>query len=76
MKELLEKLELYEINWIPYDSVIKLKSNDYTILIKHYGKWEWYNEKYFNEIMCDEKYKIELKRQLNPINGASEVINS
>lgn len=38
--DLLEQMGLYQRDWIGYDSVIKLKSNDYTILIKNYGHWE------------------------------------
>jgi hypothetical protein len=70
--KLLEQIGLYQRDWIGYDSVIKLKSNDYTILIEHYGYWEWYNEKYFNLIDCDEKLKEELKSILKPKNGYVE----
>lgn len=74
--ELLEQMGLYQRDWVGYDSVIKLKSNDYTILINHYGYWEWYNEKDFNLIECDEQLKEGLKNILNPKNGYVEIKNS
>jgi hypothetical protein len=70
--DLLEEMGLYQRDWLGYDSVIKLKSNDYTILIKHYGYWEWYNEEDFNLIKCDEQLKEELKSILKPKNGYFE----
>jgi hypothetical protein len=74
--ELLEKMGLYQRDWVGYDSVIKLKSNDYTILINYYGYWEWYNERDFNLIECDEQLKEELKSILKPKNGYVEIKNS
>jgi hypothetical protein len=71
---LLEQLGLYKRSWLGYDNVIKLKSNDYTILINHYGYWEWYNEEDFNLIDCDEKLKEELKAILKPKNGYQEKV--
>ena len=71
--DLLEEIGLYQIDWTGYDSVIKLKSNDYTILINHYGYWEWYNKKDFNLIKCDEQFKEELKNILKPKNGYLEI---
>lgn len=72
IEELLEKLGLYQRDWVGYDSVIKLKSNDYTILVKHYGYWEWYNEEDFNLINCDIRLKEELVNILRPKNGLVE----
>jgi hypothetical protein len=73
---LLEQMGLYQRDWVGYDSVIKLKSNDYTILINHYGYWEWYNETDFNLIDCDEELKKELRNILKPKNGYVEIKNS
>lgn len=73
IEELLNKLGLYEIDWMPWDKVIKSKSDDYTILVKKdNGEWEWYNEDYFNNLDVDLEYKNELKRILRPTNGPSE----
>ena len=72
IEELLEKIGLYQRDWIGYDNVIKLKSNDYTILVKHYGYWEWYNEEEFNLINCDMRLKEELVNLLRVRNGLVE----
>jgi hypothetical protein len=66
MDELLDKMGLYQRSWIPYDKVIKSKSDDYTILTKRKDKWIWYNEDYFNKIVCDQSYKDELIKLLSP----------
>jgi hypothetical protein len=73
INKLLEQIGLYQRDWVGYDSVIKLKSNDYTILINHYGYWEWYNETDFNLTECDEHLKKELKNILKPKNGYVEI---
>ena len=66
MDKLLEELGLYQTEWIPYEKVIKLKSNDYTILIKHHNSdWEWNNKKYFDSIDKDIELKNKFKESLN-----------
>lgn len=74
MEKLLDKLGLYERDWLPYEKVIKMKSNDNTIFIKIEGKWQWYGEKYFDEIKSEPGVKEKLIGLLNPVNGASDEI--
>lgn len=69
---LLEKLGLYQRDWVGYEKVIKQLSNDYTIFIKENNTWEWYNEKDFNAIKCDNNLKKELIKLLKPKNGYLE----
>lgn len=69
---LLDRLGLYQRDWLGYEKVIKQKSNDYTIFIKENNNWVWYNEKDFNEIKCDNNLKKELVELLKPKNGYLE----
>ena len=73
--EILEKLGLYQNDdWVPFEAVIKLKSNDLTILVKQDGNWEWYNKKYFDEINADQDDKDELLSFWMPIDGKEDEI--
>jgi hypothetical protein len=46
----LNKVGLYERDWVGHEAVVKKIENDYTILIKNNGEeWSWYNDKYITE---------------------------
>jgi hypothetical protein len=72
--DLLNKLGLYEKEWVPYENVVKIKSNDKTLLVKEvFGKWLWYNKKHFDKIPGFVEEKKQLISILNPVEGRVEV---
>lgn len=77
---ILEKLGLYQTDWVGFEKVIKLKTNDYTIIIKKEGEWSWYNKELFDEI-CEgiesvDKLKVELLNLLQPNQESKEEVEN
>lgn len=43
LKNIFNNLDLYIIDWVGFEKVLKRVSDDFTILYKKNGIWYWYN---------------------------------
>lgn len=73
---LLDKAGLYVREWVGYELVMKMKSNDYTIMVCIDGVWTWYSKKDFMDLDIPQSDKDAIINHFSVRESESEYIST